>query len=93
MPNPPSLTPSSPPTSFDALVLLILDLINLVIIAIFAVLLVFIFWKIIDAWVINAADETKREEGKRLVVTAVLVLVVMISVWGIVEMIKVTFFG
>lgn len=76
------------PTTFQGLVSFIVGFINILIPALFGVLFLYIVWKIIDAWVLHAGDQTKREEGKRLVVTAVLVLVLMISTWGIVAMIK-----
>lgn len=81
------------PTSFKGLVNLVIEFINILIPALFAVLFVFIVWKIIDAWVINAGDERKREEGRRLVVVAVVVFVLMISTWGIVALIKQSVFG
>jgi hypothetical protein len=82
-----------PPTTLKELVNVFLDIINLLIPALFAILFLFITWKIFDAWVINAADEQKREEGKKLALTAVLVIVVMLSVWGIVTMLKSSIFG
>ena len=81
------------PTSFQGFVGLILQIINYIIPAIFALLFVYIIWKIIDAWVLNAGDERKREEGKQLVVVAVIVFVVMVSAWGIVAMIRQSIFG
>lgn len=81
------------PTTFKGLVELIINFINVLIPALFAVLFVFIMWKIIDSWVLNAGDERKREEGRRLVVVAVLVFVLMISAWGVVALIKQSIFG
>jgi len=82
-----------PPTDYKSLVNLFLDIINLLIPALFGILFFFIMWKIFDAWVINAADERKREEGKQLALTAVLVVVVMLSAWGIVTMLSSSIFG
>ncbi|MEY2665651.1 MAG: hypothetical protein RLZZ480_756 [Candidatus Parcubacteria bacterium] len=81
------------PTSFKGLVALIVNFINILIPTLFSLLFVYIIWKIIDAWVINAANEEKREEGKHLILVAVLVLVLMLSTWGIVAMIKQSLFG
>lgn len=81
------------PTSFRELVDFIISFINVLIPALFGVLFLYIVWRIIDAWIIHADDETKREEGKRLLITAVLVLVLMISTWGIVAMIRLSIFG
>ena len=81
------------PTDFKGVVLFVIDFINILIPAIFGLLFLFIIWKIIDAWVIHAGDEKKREEGKRLVTVAILVFVLMISTWGIVTLIKTSIFG
>lgn len=81
------------PTDFKGVVLFVIDFINILIPAIFGVLFLFIIWKIIDAWVIHAGDEKKREEGKRLVTVAILVFVLMVSAWGIVKLIKTSVFG
>ncbi len=82
-----------PPTTFRKIVDLFLSLINLIIPAIFAVVFVFLVWKIIDAWIINAGDERKREEGKQFALVAVVVFVVMVVTWGIVRMIRSSLFG
>lgn len=81
------------PTTFAKLVEGLINLINLAIPLIISVIFLVLVWKIFDAWVINAADEKKREEGKQIALTAVLVMVVMLAVWGIVTMIKNSLFG
>lgn len=80
------------PTTFKGLVDFIIGFINILIPALFGVLFLYIVWKIIDAWILHADDDSKREEGRRLVITAVLVFVLMISTWGIVAMIKQSLF-
>ncbi len=81
------------PTSLKDLVNGILDLINLAIPLIISVVLLILVWKILNAWVVNPADEKKREEGKQLALTAVLVMVIMLSVWGIVVLLQNSLFG
>lgn len=81
------------PTTFKGLVGELLGLINLIIPLIFSVIFVFLVWKIFDAWVLNAADERKREEGKQYATVAVIVMVVMILVWGIVTLLRNSLFG
>ncbi len=76
------------PSTFAEFVDLILGIINLIIPTIFAIIFLVLVWKIFDAWVINAADERKREEGKQFALVSVIVLVIMVVVWGIVEMIR-----
>lgn len=78
--------------AFRDLVDEILYVIGIIVPAIFAVLFLYIIWKIIDAWILNAGDAKKIEEGKQLVVVAVLVFAVMISSWGIVAMIRASIF-
>ena len=67
------------PTTFKGLVQFILDFINILIPALFGLLFIYLVWKIIDAWIIHAGDEKKLEEGKRLITTAVIVFVLMLS--------------
>jgi uncharacterized membrane protein len=81
------------PTTFSDLVNGILGLINLAIPLIISVIFLGLVWKIFDAWVINAADEKKREEGKQTALVAVVVMVIMLSVWGIVALLRNSFFG
>lgn len=83
----------STPTTFRGLVDGLLGLINIIIPAIFAILFLYIVWKIVDAWVINAADTKKRDEGKQLVVVAIVVFVLMVSTWGIIALLRNAFFG
>ena len=83
----------NPPTTFSELVGHLLGLINIIIPTIFALVFLFLCWKIFDAWVINAADEKKREEGKQYAMTAVLVFIIMLVVWGVVRMLRSSIFG
>jgi hypothetical protein len=78
----------STPTTYEELVNRIIELINIIVPGIFALIFVYFVWKVIDAWVINAGDETKRKEGRQYALTAFIVFIVMISVWGIVSMIR-----
>lgn len=81
------------PTTFAELVSLFLTFINYLIPFLFAVIFVFVIWKIVDAWVINAGDEKKVAEGKTLILVAVLVFVLMLSTWGIIAMLRASFFA
>lgn len=81
------------PTSFKGLVIFFIDIINIIIPTIFGLLFVYIVWKIVDAWILNAGNDQKREEGKQLITVAVLVFVLMVSAWGVVALIKQSLFG
>ena len=84
---------SNSPSTFKDLVELVVDFINLLIPLLFGVLFVFLIWKIIDAWVINAGDESKRTAGKQYVIAAVIAFVVMLSAWGVVALLRSFLFG
>ncbi|MFT7644443.1 MAG: hypothetical protein ACI9BF_000087 [Candidatus Paceibacteria bacterium] len=85
--------PPTTPTTYIGLVSLILEIINILISTIFGVVFLFLIWKLTDAWIINAGDEKKREEGRKYAGVAVIVFVVMVSVWGIVALLRESFFG
>jgi hypothetical protein len=74
------------PSTFADLVGFFLGLINQIIPLIFAFAFLFIAWKLIDAWIIHPDDGSKREEGKTIIITGVIVLVIMLSGWGILNL-------
>ena len=81
------------PNNFAELVDMFLGFISLLVPFVFSLALVFIVWKVIDAWVINAGDVKKVEEGKSYAIWGVVVLVVMSSVWAIVRLLRSSIFG
>lgn len=85
--------PQEPPTTFSGLVGMIVDLINLAIPLLFGVVFVYLVWKMFDSWVLHAGDEGKRAEGRQYALTAVIVVVLMISAWGVVLMIRQSLLG
>lgn len=70
-----------------------LAIINTVIPLLISVVVLFFIWKVVDAWVINGGDETKVAEGKQTALIGVVVLVVMLTVWGIVAFLRQGIFG
>lgn len=81
------------PHSFAELVDFFLYLISLLVPLIFGLALLFIIWRIIDAWVLHAGDATKIDEGKQYALWGVLVLVVMSGVWSIIAILRSSIFG
>jgi Type IV secretion system pilin len=73
----------STPTDFSGLVNFFLEFVNIAITVLFALAFLVLIWKVIDAWIIHADDPGRREEGTTMAITAVLVLIVMVSIWGI----------
>lgn len=81
------------PTTYQGLVAHIISIINIIIPTLFAVVFTYFVWKMIDSWVIHGGEETGREAGKRYAVSAVITFVIMVCAWGIVAMLKASFFG
>jgi len=86
------MSPSTPST-FKELVSLLLGMIDLLVIFIFALAFVVMAYKILGLWVLYADNEAKREEGKMIATTAVLVMFVMLSLWGIIKILQNGIFG
>ena len=84
---------SSAPTTYSGLVNEIIDIINVSITTLIAVLFVYFIWKMIDTWILHGGDQNKREEGKRYMVAAVVTMVLMVSTWGIIWLIRMSLFG
>ena len=81
------------PTTFEELVRGLLGLINIIIPTILGLIFLFLVWKIIDSWIINAGDESKREEGKQYAMVSTIVMVLMLILWGLVAMLRRSVFG
>jgi len=79
------------PTTYEGLINAVIGFINVLIPAMFALLFLYFIWKMFDSWVLHAGDPTKIQEGKTFAITAILVLVVAMSVWGIVAIIRTSF--
>jgi hypothetical protein len=78
--------------NFSDLVSTFIGLIALLIPLIFALTLLFIVWKLIDAWILNVGDENKIEEGKKTILAGIIALVVMSGIWGILTILQNSFF-
>jgi hypothetical protein len=59
---------------------------SLVIPVIFAIAFLVFIWGVFRYFIAGAAQEEKREEGKKFVMWGIIGFVVMISVWGIVRL-------
>ena len=80
------------PTTFGELVSFFVGIINSLVVVIFGLAFIVVMWKIIDAWIIHADNDTKREEGKMVALTGVIVMVIMASIWGILSFLKASLF-
>lgn len=82
------MTPATTPTTLAELVAFFLGIVNSLIPLLFGIVFLVIIWKLIDAWVLHADDPGSREEGQTIALTGVIVIVIMISVWGILSLLK-----
>jgi len=78
----------TPPSNFEELVNHVIGIIELLVYLIFALAFVIMTWKLLVAWVFQPDNENKREEGKTIAVTAVIVMFVMASIWGILKLLQ-----
>ena len=83
----------SKPSTFKELLAIFVDIINTAIPLLITIVVAYFIWKLIDAWVIHAGDETKVAEGRNTALIGVIVLVVIFTVWGIVAFLKQGIFG
>lgn len=58
---------------------------------IFAIAFVVFLWGVFNYFILGGANEEKRSEGSKFVLWAVIGFVLMISVWGIVNLVKSSF--
>ncbi len=79
-------------SNFASLVSQFIELISMVVPILFALVIVFLSWSIIKAWVINGGDEASVEEGKKVALLGVIALVVMFGIWGILAMLQAAIF-
>jgi hypothetical protein len=84
---------AAPPSTLRELINIFIGIINLLIPLIFVAVFAFMVWKLVDAWVLNAADEQKQTAGKSYLIAAVVALVLAISTWGIITLLRQSIFG
>jgi hypothetical protein len=58
---------------------------------IFALATLMFIWGVVQFFIIGANEEAKREQGKQFIIWGVIALTVMISIWGLVNILTSTF--
>jgi hypothetical protein len=76
------------PTTFGGLMGFLVSIIDSLIVLIFGITFLVFIWKLIDAWIINADNDSKRSEGKTVAITAIVVMVIMVSLWAILKLLQ-----
>jgi len=70
----------------------IIDIINTVLVPlIFALAFIVFLWGVFQYFIAGASDEEKREAGKSLMIYGLIGFFVMVSVWGLVNLLVGTF--
>ena len=65
-------------------------LINLAIPVVIALAVLYFFWGLAQ-YILNSANEDKKEEGRNIMIWGIIALFVMVSVWGLVRLLQDTF--
>lgn len=78
----------SAPRDFKGLVALITSIIGNLILLIFALTFLAFLWGVVKGWIIHGGDTDGVESGKNVVMTAIIALVVMSSIWGILHLLQ-----
>lgn len=66
------------------------DLINLATPIVVALALLYFFWGLAN-YILNANNEEKKKEGRTIMIWGILALFIMVSVWGIINVVRDTF--
>ena len=82
---------SEPPTTFAGLVQVFLELISLAVTVVFALTIVYLSWKLINAWVLHPDEPESVENGKKIALIGAIALVCMVGVWTIVRLVQDSF--
>ena len=83
----------NPPGSLKELIQIFIDLINLAIPVLISLTILFFIWKLVDAWILNAGDEEKRQNGRHTALIGILVIALMVTVWAVVNFLRRSIFG
>jgi hypothetical protein len=80
------------PKNFKGLVALITSIIGKLILLVFALTFLAFLWGVVKGWVIHGGDTEGVETGKNVVMTSIIALVVMSSIWGILRLLQMSLF-
>ena len=70
----------------------IVEIVNNTIILIIALAVAYFLWGVAK-YILHSDDAKAREEGKNMMIYGVIALFVMVSMWGLVNLLDTTFFG
>ncbi len=71
---------------------LINELINNLVLFVIALTVITIIWQVTKTWIIGTGEEKSIQDGKHVILAAVLVMVIIISIWGILNLLQASLF-
>lgn len=83
----------APAQDFKGLVDIFINLIDILVVLVFTLTFLVFMWGIIKGWIIGGGDTEGVENGKKILLTGVIALVIMSSVWGILHLLRSSLFG
>jgi hypothetical protein len=89
----PVITRAQAPGNLREFLNILTDIIGTIVPIIFALIVLTISWGVVKAWIMGEASSDDIDKGKKLVFVGVIVLAIMVSIWGIVRMLRTSFFG
>lgn len=81
------------PKDFSSLVDVVIDLVGTLTTIVFVLTVFAIVWGVIKGWIIQGAEEEGVENGKKVAFVGIIVLVITVSLWGILAILKGSLFG
>lgn len=81
------------PSDFKGVVALFIGLIDLILLVLIAFMVLATLWGVMQGWIVRGGEAEGVTEGKRVFTAGVIGIVVATSLWGIVNILQVTFFG
>lgn len=80
-------------STFSSVVTGIGGLFDAVIAFLIALIVAFLIWRVVTAWVIGGGDPNEIERGKQSVYAGFIVLICVLGLWSIVLIVRQTFLG
>ncbi len=81
------------PTDFKSLVGIFTGIINILIPFIITLTFLTIVWGVVKTWIIGGGDTEQIEKGKKIIAVGIIALVIMVSIWGILSLLRISIFG